>query len=407
MKLRVDLKKWLFIIFMMFVLNVNSSLFYLDYQIYYPFMYLTAVLCITYLFVEVYRNRVEHLFMEGVKGFLIPMVLVTFVSVVTAIYVYQTTVRGDYTQSLRRLFFLCEDFLIAYVAYKGFGMDIIRLIAISGMISYFTVICRWFYINIIDSVLELSNGQMMEVTLEVHEVTYIFGMILIYYLLNKGYTGKFKTIICMSLLVGIVLGNKRALYLGIAVALFVYWIFQKFSDKHKRMLLGIAIVYFIFLFVWLYLVKSGVLESIMLVLGIETSSRFRFWNYFKPIYELNLNYLGRGISYTSIVMASAEFKYATGVTIDTELHNDILRTYIGWGCIPFVFYYLNFIVLQTRKFVKCKMQKNSWIYFSVISYMLFIYLFDNMFTAFGFNVTFFAIWFSLMDENNRGMKGAI
>lgn len=84
-------------------------------------------------------------------------------------------------------------------------------------------------------------------------------------------------------------------------------------------------------------------------LGVADNMRLSFWNFFRDSYELSPFYLGRGIQYTDNRMILSSTKGALRITNNVGIHNDILRTYIGWGCIPFLYYYYNLFVLNLKK----------------------------------------------------------
>lgn len=406
MSVRLSWTKVLFIFFAIIVLNVNYSLLHLETYDYYVIVFILAVIATFIVIIEIVlgiRRTSYKLFFEGIKSFLLPWFIVTVISVITAINVYETNIQGDYLQSIRKFVYVCFSFLFAYIVYRKFGKQSLFMLAIAGFISYATVIFRWIYVaKDFETMLHPFNNVVEGVTLEVHELTYIFGILFLYFLLSQDYTKHQKRIICGFLLVGIFLGNKRALYIGLAISLFVYWLFHKFENRQKRyLLIIICLLYFAILFGWLYIVKSGMLELFMFRYGINTSSRFRFWNYFRDIYEITPNYFGRGMSYTDNVLATKLFQETARISGSTNMHNDILKSYIGWGFIPFVYYYFNFFVLQTKKFIKLDKGMNAWKYFTVISCVLYVYFFDNMIDAIGFNLAIFLIWFALMDTKEK------
>lgn len=405
MRLRISWSKAIFVLLAALILNVNNSFFHLQYDYYYNLIAAIALILGPALLLHIKKRGTYKLLVEGLKSFIVPWAIVTTLSVITSIVVYHTNIRGDYTQSIRRFIHVCVDYLIAYMGYRRFKKKSLFFLTIAGMMSYATVVIRWLLAAGIDDIMHPFNHTINGITLEVHELTYIFGILFLYYLLSKDYDKNFKMTICIALAVAIILGNKRALYLGMVISLFVYWLFHKFDNKNKQLLRVIAVIYFLILFTWLYIVRSGMLELLILRLGINSSSRFSFWNYFKTVYWLSPSYLGRGLSYTDNVLATSTFKHATDIWINTHIHNDILKAYIGWGFMPFVYYFFNFFVLQVKKFVKFGRQKCAWRYFVIISCVLSIYFFDSMLEAFGFNITLFLIWFALMDEEPDNVIG--
>lgn len=390
MILKIGKNKLLYVIYMMFILNVNYSVFNTSHK--YIFSGILFLWCLLLVLANIIRNHYDYVFWSGVEGFVIPMIAVTMLSTLSAILIYHTPVRGDYTQSIIRALHYCEAYTIAYFSYKWFGKDCIRLYIVSGLISYSTTVIRFFAYGGIDAFTHLFNTKFNDVTLEVHNLTYILGLFFLYYITSSDYSKKTKKNICLILAVAIFLGNKRALYLGMAVSALTYYLFHKFDGKRIKLLKFLLLVYIIVAFGYIFMIKYGVFEAIMTMLNIKTNSRLIFWNYFNPIYELSPSYLGRGLAYTSNVMNTELFLRSNRISSGTELHNDILRAYIGWGFMPFVCYFFNFIYLQTSKIIKQKGKNIGWKFFSIMSCVFFIYFFDNMLDNIDFNIAFFMIW---------------
>ena len=80
-------------------------------------------------------------------------------------------------------------------------------------------------------------------------------------------------------------------------------------------------------------------------------------------------------------MGATETMREMRVTAATNIHNDILRAYIGWGCLPMLYYLVNFFLLRVNRFIKDKNEENAWRYFAIASLYLFINFFDNMLSA--------------------------
>ena len=227
--------------------------------------------------------------------------------------------------------------------------------------------------------------------MEVHNLTYCFGLFFLYYVLSDLYDEKYKLKMCIILAIGIFFGDKRALYLAMAISIGIYFFLHNPKRKQKRWLMVIVLAFIFLAFVYLYIIKTGILAAIFLKFNINDMSRLKFWNYFYDKYELQLGYVGRGISYTDNVMASTQAMHSMQITGKTLMHNDILRTYIGWGFIPFFYYWINFFLIRTRWFIRKNKPNIGWKYLAIASCYFIIGFFDNMITAENFNICFFVI----------------
>ena len=172
----------------------------------------------------------------------------------TSIAVYHTTNPSDWKQSIVRCFYYVVPFLAAYYSVKKFGNDTPRLLIISGLISYSTVFIRYVYYGGFGILLHFANNKVNGISLEVHNLTYCMGLFFLYYLLSDKYNNKFKTKICLILMIGIFFGDKRALYLGLTVTLLVYFLFHKFKEKRPTLLKIIFVFYIAAAFIYLILI---------------------------------------------------------------------------------------------------------------------------------------------------------
>lgn len=397
MKMKINWSKTIFVIYMIFVLNVTHSIFYSDsarvLQI--PL----AMLGLFYMFVaDKGFGKIRVKSINDFNAFCTPMIIITMISVYTSIVVYHTTNPSDWKQSIVRCFYYVVPFLTAYYSVNKFGNDTPRLLIISGLISYSTVFIRYVYYGGFGILLHFANNKVNGISLEVHNLTYCMGLFFLYYLLSDKYDNKFKTKICLILMIGIFFGDKRALYLGLIVTLLVYFLFHKFKKKRLTLLKIIFVFYIVAAFIYLILIKTGVFEAILYKYGINDMSRLIFWNYFSSAYKITPFYLGRGIAYTDNIMSATETMREMRIAAATNIHNDILRAYIGWGFLPMLYYLVNFFLLRVNCFIKDKNEENGWRYFAIASLYLFINFFDNMLSAENFNLCFFVVYLLLVNN---------
>lgn len=397
MKMKINWDKTIFVIYMIFVLNVTYSVFYSDsarvLQI--PL----AMLGLFYMFVaDKGFGKIRVKSINEFNAFCTPMIIITMISVYTSIAVYRTTNPSDWKQSIVRCFYYVVPFLAAYYSIKKFGNDTPRLLIISGLISYSTVFFRYVYYGGFGILLHFANNKVNGISLEVHNLTYCMGLFFLYYLLSDKYDNKFKTKICLILMIGVFFGEKRALYLGLTVTLLVYFLFHKFKEKRLNLLKIVFVFYIFAAFIYLILIKTGVFEALLYKYGINDMSRLTFWNYFSSAYEISPFYLGRGIAYTDNIMGATETMREMRVAAATNIHNDILRAYIGWGYLPMLYYLVNFFLLRVKRFIKDKNEENGWRYFTIASLYFFINFFDNMLSAENFNLCFFVVYLLLVND---------
>lgn len=401
MKIRtISIKKAVYVIYMMFVLNVTYSVFNTAYA--YNFAILFALFGVAlYAIPMLVRGKIERKLVRGIVAFLLPMILITGISIITAICVHGSSIYGsDVSQSLLRCIQYCAAFLIAYYSVRWFGKDTVRLIVISGLISYATVFIQYIQRAGLKGLIffqHVVNG----VGLEVHDLTYCMGLFFIYYLLSDEYSKSYKIKALIPISIAIIYGNKRSLFLGLAISILIYVLLNRFESQSLQLLWIVFGIYIVGAFIFLWLVKSGVFAMILTYFNIPDMARLRIWNYFSDSYTLTPGYWGRGIAYTDNRMVLRETMQSLDITNKIPIHNDILRIYIGWGFIPFLYYLANFFLLQIRWFRKQGDNNNGWQYFAIASCVYFINFFDNMITSVSFNICFFVIWLLLTKEKGN------
>lgn len=401
MKIRtISIKKAVYVIYMMFVLNVTYSVFNTAYA--YNFAILFALFGVAlYAIPMLVRGKIERKLVRGIVALLLPMILITGISIITAICVHGSSIYGsDVSQSLLRCIHYCAAFLIAYYSVRWFGKDTVRLIVISGLISYATVFIQYIQRAGLKGLIffqHVVNG----VGLEVHDLTYCMGLFFIYYLLSDEYSKSYKIKALIPISIAIIYGNKRSLFLGLAISILIYVLLNRFESQSLQLLWIVFGIYIVGAFIFLWLVKSGVFAMILTYFNIPDMARLRIWNYFSDSYTLTPGYWGRGIAYTDNRMVLRETMQSLDITNKIPIHNDILRIYIGWGFIPFLYYLVNFFLLQIRWFRKQGDNNNGWQYFAIASCVYFINFFDNMITSVSFNICFFVIWLLLTKEKGN------
>jgi len=370
--------KILFLFCAIIVLNVPGSVFYNEYSENLVVILGVVEIAITG-FICIKSSKLNSLLATGTTEFVTPFFVVTVISCVSAAVIHQTSNVGDITQSFIRAIQIAAVFIIAYNAVKKFGKKSLDILLVAGCISYATVILRF-----ISEEWDVSR-------LESHGFIEVTGLLFIYYFLSESYTIRQKLVRCLLCATILLLGGKRVAWVGIAWSLFVYFLFFKIKERKDRIIKIIMIVYFAAAFIYLILIKSGYFALILARLGVTDNMRLSFWNFFRDSYELSPFYLGRGIQYTDNRMILSSTKGALRITNNVGIHNDILRTYIGWGCIPFLYYYYNLFVLNLKKIKRKFSNANIWLYFAIVSYCFVNYMVDYMITYIPFNMCLFTI----------------
>ena len=332
-------------------------------------------------------RKVNILLATGIAEFVSPFFLVTIISCCSAAVIYNTSVLGDITQSFIRAIQISAVFIIAYNAVRKFGKDALDILLAAGCVSYATIIYR------------IIGGELDASYLEAHGFIESIGLLFIYFCLSGSYSKKQKLSRCLICAIILFLGGKRVAFIGIVWSVIIYLLFSRIKERKNRIIKIVMLVYFIATFVYLFLIKNGYFSLILAKLNLPDNMRLSFWNFFSDSYALSPLYWGRGIQYTDNRMALTYTRNALRISGGVGIHNDILRTYIGWGCLPFLYYYYNFFVLNLKKIKRKFINADIWLYFSIASYCFVNYMVDYMITYFPFNMCLFMIGLLINKES--------
>ena len=169
--------------------------------------------------------------------------------------------------------------------------------------------------------------------LELHEVTFCFGLFMIYYIVDD-YKANWKKI-AISMFFFLV-GMKRAGLLGLGGAVF-YWLLMR-HNKHVKTLTKIMMWSFVVLsFAYVIFVRSGAFVALMNELDIDLMGRQNLYQYIERYYVISPFFFGHGFeSIKELLAAAGDLKVnETLISKLTALHNDYLAMYIQMGFFGF------------------------------------------------------------------------
>lgn len=358
-----------------------------------------GILLTGYILIKAH-GKINSLLFLGIKSFMIPYVFVTILSFFTGIFIYHLSLKPYISQSFILMVLQWTSFLVAYFVFRVAKEKSIKIITVTGVISYTTVIIRYISVAGLEGMFTPFNHRVNGIGLEVHGLTYCFMLIIIYYYITRGFKYILKDKLLWIVIIYIILGNKRAAYLGVLIAIVLYKMFQLFGDKKDRILIIATTIMMISLLGYVAVINTGMLQSLAFKWGIGDSFRFNFWNYFKSYYSMSPGYLGRTLFFTDYYMTLDEIHKMYSFSGQGQMHNDILRTYIGWGFIPFVYYYFRLLVINTKQLTQNKVLHAGWKFFPIICFFTVIEGFDNMLGSMHFNMLFYLLYFIMIRYND-------
>ena len=238
--------------------------------------------------------------------------------------------------------------------------------------------------SLLTSILSLGNNTYgYAERLEIHEVTFLEGIFVLYYLFfSPKETKQQRTrnwVLAGCSFFFVLAGMKRILLPALVVSAFYIWVLRRSHAKEKLiMLTGVAWV--TLFWVYLYLVHTGAISRLLNAVGINMMGRDYIWSLAKPYYQFSPTFIGLGFE---AVDAMVTRFYEIGlIDVAYPLHNDILKVFVELGfpglCFWCAFLYLILPWYWTKRYGP----EAGILYFAILNPLSMTYLTDN--TAFYF-----------------------
>ncbi len=234
--------------------------------------------------------------------------------------------------------------------------------------------------------------------LEIHEVTYCLGLVLLFRLIN---TKKVVNSLNIIIIFFIIIGCKKITFLALLICFIVYLVYRLFLKLifPKKIIYMFSIITFIVVCLYLLLSTTWLDFYIKIVksLNINTMGRIKIYSWLKihcPGYHL----LGSGIGYTDMILSQSPIMSEFVI-----IHNDILRIFIEGGLIFFILWFINFIVIQTKRIYKNCGIKPTITYFFMVLFTVIHYMTDNVFIYPNYTLVFYGLLFHMISnlEKNK------
>jgi len=213
--------------------------------------------------------------------------------------------------------------------------------------------------------------------LEVHEISFVFGLYIIYYLVtrknNRGRNGIVFVLACFAFL----FAGKRIGVAGAVVAVFFNWLINKIKRSEKIIKLW-GVIVFVVCFLFVMMIYDDRLFLMLNAMGIYPMGRDLLYRYF--VNNTNFSPLFLGWGWGSV---STAFEYMTTMDIGhlagnvVALHSDVFKAYIEFGFFGFVIW----LYFQTMFLPKVLLRKfglkTAYAYCVLMTYAFVTYLTDN------------------------------
>ncbi len=237
--------------------------------------------------------------------------------------------------------------------------------------------------SVVTCIITFGKAEGFVRALEIHDITFLFGQFLIYYLLfapkDSALEKRMRIAGIIFSFFFILLGLKRST-LPAVLLVFIYVILIRRAKDPRKLVLATGIILFLFFYVYLYLTRSGILVEFLESHGIDMMGRDVLWSLPNDYYKLSPFW--KGLGFEAVTELSDKWYHAGLINRPYPLHNDILRVFIELGAPGFTLWAGINYILYPAYWMKHHDTETGILYMAILCYMTVTYLTDN--TAFYF-----------------------
>ena len=240
-------------------------------------------------------------------------------------------------------------------------------------------------IFLISGILNWGQGDLME-----SQYAFVLGIYFILFLWKK------RFLLGVLAAMGLYLATKRIAILATVLTICFLLFFRAVRNEAlKQRLLRVSILLTIGVpFLYIYVIRSGILEKLVYHFNIQTMGRLNIYGRMSEYYYLGFSYLGKGIGSARAIVESFGYEHYQ------LLHNDILSFYIELGFIGFLIFWIMYGAIFFKLCRKVNTDKMI-ILIAMFIYTVIIFMTDNISIYMNYFYPFYILFFSLLD------KGAI
>ena len=269
-----------------------------------------------------------------IKIVILPYIFLFAVSV----FFYMTNHRASWSSIINTNIQAILVCLTAIVSYYSLGKDALKGVLVAAIINYFIYIvtCMIQYGPL--ALFQAGSDSMASRLLEVHEVTFVFGILIVYLLISDYFKSRsVKNSWVVLLAVFCLLGFKRILLLAMLIGIVVYFCARR--AKKPNLIIVISLIAITLSLMWVFLCSSwDLLTGISIKFGIDLAGRNWIYSNFYPYYNFSISYLGAGVGYVQEKIYTMSTMVLNNHSIG--LHNEYMRLFIELGFIPYITYFI-------------------------------------------------------------------
>lgn len=242
---------------------------------------------------------------------------------------------------------------------------------------------------------EVWSVSMMIASIEMHDLTFALGFIVIYLFefINEFHpTKKEKKKYIWAILVTIAfiyIGYKRIQLLALLAIIGASFLIRgKTKRGIRQWTIIVLVVEIVILYGYIWIIDSGVLNNLLILFELNSRGRIEAYNAMSNLFTFSPFYIGRG---KESGVRLKEALYGNTVLLG---HSDVLYAFIDfgfWGFGVWIFYCFYFVTQKLNRIYGNK-EARMWLLCTIYAFVT--YLTDNTLTYFAFQTMYFAVMFS-------------
>ena len=221
-----------------------------------------------------------------------------------------------------------------------------------------------------------ETGPLM-VRLESHDITFAFGPLLLYLLLNWKRSPRpllWLAAVTFFFLVGLKRIAIPAVALGFAAAFLLRLLPEKAS---RQAALCAAAAMMAFSFLYIAGIRYGLFQYLEERLQINTMGRVNMFANLEPYYDMSFTFMGRGTGFERFVDWASGEVFPAPRQDAMQIHNDFLRMYMNIGFIGYWVWLWSWLIVRLRYWFRQGGKKAGSLFFAICVYCFVLYATDN------------------------------
>ena len=236
-------------------------------------------------------------------------------------------------------------------------------------------------------------------TVEIHDLTFMFGIFLLYAIIKKDLKGRWY-IIAVTTFFSLT-GLKRIAVIGIVGGALVYFILDLLPEKHaKNLAYIICVIISLATFAYIALVHAGLFNFLEETLHVDTKGRDIIYTYLNRQFSLSPFYMGKGIGFSN-----QEWNVGVGEKmVQDAFHNEYIRMYVETGFLGYVLWLYFNIFFRLSHFWKTQGKEGGLLFLAILIYLFTTYSSDNTYYYYYTSMALFLLTMSFKAGKSKKEK---